>query len=207
MMMCRLEELPPNERMQTHRVQLSYLNEDDLQKSYDLGYHSRTASMGRVYAHDRTPEKKIDRTNKTTDIRCSGVIMLSNIPKHLIFRNAENERRYLDKLTFRSVSDGSVIYTGSICIDDIPKEEIKTDNNTGKKYINATFKKLERLDTYMNTHQLVIIDAKGNEIEIGRFKEWQSVDGRINTPTQQPYISNDEYNDKELPESIDGIRF
>ena len=67
-MMTRLAELPPNARMQTHDLQLTYLTEEELQKSYKYGYHRRTAHLGRVYVHDLTPEKKVDRSNKASDI-------------------------------------------------------------------------------------------------------------------------------------------
>lgn len=210
MMMFRLAELPPNEKMQTHRVQLSYLNEEDLQKSYDFGYHKRTAAMGRVYEHDRTPERKIDRTNYADDIRLDGIIILSDIPKKLIFANAENAKRYVSSLTLRADPDNGVIYTGSVCVDDIPIQDIQTDLNTGKKYVKVRFIKLDKLDTYMNTHHLIISRDDGSEIEIGRFKEWVSESGRIVQPSTKPEIDeihNTGVNQRQAPEEIGGIKF
>ena len=186
MMMCRLAECEPNERMQTHDVQLSYLTEEEVQKSYDFGYHKRTARMGRVYEHDRTPEKKIDRTNHATDIRIDGVIELSDIPKSAIFVNAENAKSYLSNLTLRSLCDDGIIYTGSICITDIPKDDIQTNPNTGKKFINVRLLMMKQFDTYFNTHVLVIARPDGrNDIEIGRFKEWHR-EGHIPPPQSNP---------------------
>lgn len=208
-MLCRLAELAPNAKMQTHDVQLSYLNEADLQKSLTFGYHKRTAHMGRVYEHDRTPEKKIDRTNRTTDINVYGSIILSDIPKNVIFANAENQKRYVTNLVMRNVSDYSVIYTGTICVDDIPKQDILTDSNTGKKYINVRFIKLHELDTYMNTHQLIIAKADGSEIEIGRFKEWRNENGWRQPRTYTP-PAPDTFrpgNQKQSPDEINGIKF
>lgn len=209
MMMCRLAELPPNAKMQTHNVQLSYLTEEEIQKSYAFGYHKRTAHMGRVYAHDRTPEKKLDRTNNATDIRLEGVVILSDIPKDLIFRNAENAKRYIQGLTIRAAFDNGVIYTGSVCVDDIPKQDVQTDPNTGKKFITTRFIKLPTLDTYFNTHQLIIARPNSNDvIEIGRFKEWRK-EGYVPTsaPPQYPVSSNTGVNQRNMPNEINGIRF
>lgn len=209
MMILRLAERFPNAKQITHDVQLQYLLQSEVDKSYRLGYHDRTAHMGRVYVHDRTPERKIDRTNRSSDVCCDGIIILSDIPKDIIFRNAENDKRYLGKLTFKSTSDDSLIYTGSICVDDIPSQHIKTGPNTGKKYVNTRFKKLEKLDTYMNTHKLVIITDEGSEIEIGRFKEWQRTEGRTMAPppVQPEDIHNTGVNQRQTPESIDGLKF
>ena len=210
MMMCRLAELAPNAKMQTHDIQLSYLTEEDLQKSYDFGYHKRTAHMGRVYEHDRTPSKKIDRTNHAEDIKLDGKITLSDIPKELIFSNAENAKRYITNLTIKAFPDDGLIYTGSVCLDDIPREDIQTDLSTGKKFVTTRFSKLPKLDTYMNTHQLFIKREDGTEIEIGRFKEWISEKGRTTRTSVQPNfdeIHNTSVNQRQTPDEIGGIKF
>ena len=211
MMMCRLAELPPNERMQTHDIQLSYLTPEDLQKSYDFGYHKRTAHMGRVYEHDRTPEKKIDRTNNARDIDLRGDICLSDIPRDLIFTNAENAKKYIANLTFKSVSDDGIIYAGAICVSDIPDKDIWQDKDTGKKYVSVRLIRLKMLDTYMNTHQLIIARQDGSEIEIGRFKEFHR-NGYIpnNDKSNTDYsdeIHNTSVNQRETPTEIGGFRF
>lgn len=211
MMMCRLAELPPNERMQTHEVQLSYLTPDDLQKSYDYGYHRRTAHMGRVYEHDRTPEKKIDRTNNASNIRLDGVIVLSDIPKDLIFKNAQNAKRYVTNLTFRGLQDDGRIFTGSICVDDIPRDCIRTNQDNGKKFINVRLQKMNLLDTYFNTHELVIVRDDNSTLQIGLFKEWQK-EGYVPNPSNPASvnpndINNTNMNQRDMPTEIDGIRF
>ena len=206
MSIFRLAELPPNERMQTHDLQLTYLTPEDLQKSYDFGYHRRTAHMGRVYEHDRTPEKKLDRTNNASDVRLDGVIILSDIPKDLIFRNAENAKRYIQGLTIRGISDNGIIYTGSICIDDIPRQDIQTDPNTGKKFISTRFIKLPALDTYFNTHQLIITRPNSDDVvEIGRFKEWRK-EGYVPTSAPQ-YPTPPSPPERNIPDEISGIKF
>lgn len=199
----RLAECPPNEKMITHDMQLMYLNEKEVQKSYDMDYHRRTAHIGRVRVHDRTPEKRIDRTNTAQDIECHGVVVLSDIPKSLIFRNGENDKRYIQNLVFRNSSDDTFIYTGSICVDDIPRDDIKTENYTGKKYVDATFRRLKTLDTYMNTHQLVIVRDDGSAIEIGRFKEFRK-EGAANVPPKEEHTTTVSMRP---PTEINGIRF
>lgn len=206
-MMCRLAECEPNERMQTHDIQLSYLSEEDLQKSYDFGYHKRTAHMGRVYEHDRTPSKKIDRTNRAHDIDLRGNICLSDIPRDLIFANAENAKKYISNLTFKGLHDENFIYTGCICLSDIPKEDRWQDPNTGKKYVSVRLIKLKSLDTYMNTHQLIIARQDGTEIEIGKFKEFQKTNYIPPQNIQYPAPLNMNDNPKDLPSEINGIKF
>lgn len=207
MMMCRLAECEPNARGQTHDIQLSYLTPEDLQKSYDFGYHRRTAHMGRVYEHDRTPEKKLDRTNNASDIDLRGDICLSDIPHELIFTNSQNAKKYITNLTFKGLYDQNYIYTGSICLSDIPKEDRWQDPNTGKRYVSTRLIRLPILDTYMNTHVLVIARPDSDDVvEIGRFKEWRK-EGYVppSAPMQYPEVPNN--NQGDLPSQINGIKF
>lgn len=208
MMMCRLAECEPNERMQTHDVQLSYLTPEDLQKSYDFGYHRRTAHLGRVYEHDRTPSKKLDRTNNAKDIDLRGVIVLSDIKKSEIFKNGENAKRYISNLVIRGIPHSGVIFKGSICVDDIDAKSIITDPNTGKKKINVRFKKTPRMDVYNNTHELVMITNSGDELQIGVFQEFHAIGGVPPAPPNTTgYIPNPPNNQRQCPDEINGIRF
>ncbi|MBD5381995.1 hypothetical protein [Clavibacter sp.] len=200
---CRLAEREPNEKMITHDIQLTYVSPEDLQKSYDFGYHKRTAHLGRVYEHDRTPSKKIDRTNNATDIRLDGVIVLSDIDKSLIFRNGENNKRYLSNLTFRGLNGSDeCIFTGSVCIDDIPLSDIKTNHENGKKFINVRLRKMNQLDTYFNTHELVIARNDGECVQIGLFKEWRK-EGSVQS--QNPQSPSNPT--KNVPDTLNGLRF
>lgn len=204
---CRLAECEPNEKMRTHEIQLTYVNPEELQKSYDFGYHRRTAHMGHVYEHDRTPSKKIDRTNNASDIRLDGVIVLSDIPKELLFKNAENAKYYLSNLTFRGLKEDGYIYTGSICASDIPKQDINIDPDTGKKFINVRLRKMEKLDTYFNTHELVIARQNGECVTIGLFKEWKK-EGYVPPTEPIPYIPPSEpMKPRNTPSEIGGIKF
>ena len=161
--------------------------------------------MGRVYEHDRTPSKKLDRTNNARDIDIRGDICLSDIPHELIFSNAENAKKYISNLTFKGVYDSNFIYTGSICLSDIPKEDRWQDPNTGKKYVSVRLVKLKTLDTYMNTHTLIIARQDGTEIEIGKFKEWKR-DGYIPPQNPQNPIHPSEP-PKNVPDTLNGIKF
>lgn len=205
LMILRLAELPPNYKSQTHCVQLVYLTSEYIQRYNANGIHDRTVRMGRVYEHDRTPSKKLDRRNISTNIVCDGTISLSDIPKEKIYQSPYNRRRYISDLTFRSLNQDSTIYTGCICIDDIPNELIKMEYATGKKFINVRFKQLAIIDTYMNTHQLVVKTDHGTEIEIGRFREWSRVSDSQN-PNQESFPFPAQ-NNPHTPFSIDGIKY
>lgn len=207
LMILRLSECRPNARNMTHEVQQMYLTPEAIEEGKRLGYHDRTMHMGRVYQHDRTPSKKIDRTNVTRAIDCKGTVCLSDIPKDLIKRNAENNKRYLSKLTFKSMEDDRYVYTGYICLDDIPAHHIYSNLTNGKRYINVRFKKLVRLDTYMNTHLLVVVAGDGQEIEIGRFKEWEKSDNPAPQSEKKEEKHTTTVNPRPMPTDIDGIKF
>lgn len=210
LMTLRISESQPNAAMRTHVLQLGYLNYEEVGKAKNAGAYERSQRIGNVYEHDHTPSKKVNRTNNATNIKCYGKIVLSDIPKDLIFSNAENAKRYVSNLHFKFYSDRHRIYTGCVCIDDIPRDEIRTDADTGKKYINAAFKRMPKLDTYMNTHHLVIMTKDGSEVEIGRFKEWvaedktESAPPPASAPTQEHTTT---VNPRDTSFSIDGIKF
>lgn len=209
MMICRLHESEFNSRSQTHDVQLTFLYPEDLsQKDEDWNFRYRTEHLGRVYVHGRDYNNgRIDYTNRADSLSCEGRIILSDIPKNLIFRNAENARRYLDRLVFRALHSNDTIYTGFICIDDIPCEDIKIDMQTGKRYIDVKFVKLQKLDTYMNTHQLIIARDDGTEIEIGRFREWEKQEQDAVKRESETISESEGTKRMPPPDEISGIRF
>lgn len=208
LMILNLREMDPNPDMISHRMSLFYLTKEAHQRDKALGRHRQTQRMGRVYVRDDTPSKKLDRTNRATDIICEGIIMLSNIPETSMSFNNQDKKRYLPNTVFKPYGDDSAVYTGMIGVDDIPKEYIQTDSNTGKKYVKCRFCKLEILDTYMNTHHLVIKAQDGSEIEIGRFKEWSKTDSNPSAPNPTPPEEHTTtVNQRQTPQSIDGIKF
>lgn len=204
----RMVAEPPNAEMITHTLQLGYLNYDEVKQAKKMHVYDRTQKLGRVREHDRTPSKKIDRTNHASDIMLDGIIVLSDIPKDLIFREGHNRKRYISKLAFRCLNgNDGMIFTGSVCIDDIPRDCIETNLHNGKKFIKARLKKMEHLDTYFNTHELVIARPDSEDvISIGLFKEWRK-EGYVptNEPLSYPEVPNN--NQRDLPSEINGIRF
>lgn len=203
-MTLRLIECPPNEKLITHDVQLGYTDWDEVNKARQMGYYDRSQHMGRIRVHDRTPARKVDRTNKSLNVEFKGTVTLSDIPKSLIFRNGLNDKRYVNNLVFKNPSDDAYIYTGSICVDDIPREYIQTETYTGKKFVDTIFHKLKFIDTYMNTHGLYIAKSDGTEIEIGRFREFKK-DGLIlnNAPKEEHTTTVN----MRPPQEINGIKF
>lgn len=204
----RLAECPPNERAQTHDVQMTFFSPEEFQKTCDFSSFYRVSHLGRVYEHDNSLENRRDRTNRARDVQYHGTIVLSDIPRNLILMNSQNSKRYVGDLTFRAKADDGVVFTGVLCVDDIPREDVYTDMNTGKKYVHARLVKLEKLDTYMNSHQLIIMRDDGTVIEIGRFKEWQREGYQPNQQPQSPqYPEPQNNNQKNIPDSIQGIKF
>ena len=65
----------------------------------------------------------------------------------------------------------------SICVSDIPKEQIKTGTN-GKKYLNIVVDERKSPDNYGNTHSVTISqskeerEAKTPKVYVGNGKEF-----------------------------------
>lgn len=193
----------------SHIMQLIYFSPEYTEKAKQKGIWNPTMRMGRLYPRIRG--LTVDRTNLATDIRLEGVIVLSDIPKHKIRVNRESKKRFIEGLMIKSKYDDSVVYTGVVSIDDIPKDRIKTDNNTGKKYITTRLKKMATMDIFDNTHVLMLVSENGSELEIGRFKEWKkeghTSDSEKNIQESQNETHNTGVNQRQNPESIDGLRF
>lgn len=214
-MTMRMSEVPPNEDLITHDLQLGYINYEEVDKAKKMGHYKQSQRIGRVREHDRTPSKKVNRDNsKAIDLISDGAICLDNIPDEMLLRNPNTGKCYI-KCTFRRKGkDGTAIFsTGAICIDDIPQECIITNPRTGKRNVKCRFKRSEYMDTYYNTHELVCVMSDGSEIEIGRFREWAqatNVQKRIaqfqsNENPQSQDAPTPETNKKEDNIIIDGL--
>lgn len=187
-----VEELKPNERNQSHEFIF-------LHKKHNNKYEK--LSVGRMYPLLRN----LGRSQNTgLNIILTGTIILSDIPKKYILRSRSSGKRYVMNLTLRRFDD-NYIYTGSVCIDDIPFEFIQTDPNTGKRFINTVLRIIDRMDSYANTHKLMLRTEDGQELEIGRFKEWRKE--RVDpAPAEQiPQGNNTEV--KQSPQTFNGVRF
>lgn len=69
---------------------------------------------------------------------------------------------------------------GSICLSDIPREQIKKANN-GKLYVNIRISERREPDVYGNTHNIDCKPKKEERIEgvnyyIGKAQHWQPVE-------------------------------
>lgn len=204
-----LDECLQNAAQRTHKVELAYLNNEEVAKAKQAGRFERTQRLGNVYEKIKNV-KKINRYNGASDITCDGTIALSDIPEEKIIDNRQNGKKYLHDVVLKKPDTRNIIYTGFVCIDDIPRHLIRTDDSTGKKLVRCRFQKMPLLDTYMNTHQLVVHMDDGSEIEIGRFKEWV----KSEQSTEERKIENASTNEEHTttvnprpPQSIDGIRF
>lgn len=207
------KEQPPNPKGYTHIMQLIYENPDKTAEAKRKGTWRPTMRMGRLYEHLKTKELTVDRTNHATDIRLDGILVLSDIPKDRLVLNKKTGKRLLGNLTIKANASDTTIFTGAICVDDIPKDRINLDPNTGKKYIHIRFLKMNKFDVHGNTHILVLVSGNNSEIEIGRFKEWVKEGQTSVIPSQPPQMKNESdihdtgVNQRQTPESIDGLRF
>lgn len=202
------KEQEANPKGVSHTMQLIYYSPEHTKEAKRKGIWNPTMRMGHIFP--RIKGLAVDRTNHATNIDLNGIVVLSDIPKSRIKVNRDSKKRFVEGLVLRSKHNDNTIYTGTICVDDIPKDRIKTDPDTGKKYIMTRFKKMEKFDIYDNTHILMLVSDNGSELEIGRFREW--VKNRDN-PEQSihpsnPYeIHNTCVNQRQTPESIDGLKF
>lgn len=207
------KEQPPNPKGYTHIMQLIYENPGKTAEAKRKGTWEPTMRMGRLFAREKGKKyESVDRTNYATEIRLEGTLILSDIPKNKLVLNKNTGKRLLGNLTIKANESDTTIFTGAICVDDIPKDRINTDLNTGKKYIHIRFLKMNKFDVHGNTHILVLVSNNSSEIEIGRFKEWVK-EGKTPVsppPSQQPNeseIHDTGVNQRQTPESIDGLKF
>lgn len=207
LMPITFRECPPNPEMISHTAQLVFRNKDEVHKARDQGYFDKTQRIGRMRVIAKNPEKKLDLTNHAAEIRCDGMLTLNDIPRRYIIVNKINGKRYVENLEFRPANKSDVVYTGALCLDEIPQENIQIDPDTGKRRVYLRFVKRKFLDVYMNTHQLVIVTPEGFEIEVGQFREWKRADGKESSSDNIPNGDSPNPGYRQDPESIDGFRF
>lgn len=101
-----------------------------------------------------------------------------------------------------------ILCTGALCLDDIRPDDIVQDAKTGKRYVRFTFRKTQYLDKFGNSHEVVIVDDKG-ENQIGLAREWPMAKEQMERigafhspvePTAAPTTPT-------TPTSIDGYKF
>lgn len=205
-MRLHLYEIPPNPDRISHKAGLVW-NDRQTAKKWDRdGTMERVLNLGRVRPHIKEQIPKVDKGNNAEDIPLCGEIILSDIPKGLIYKNFQNKMRYVHNMRVKSLRDDGKVWLGSICVDLIPRHLILEYPDSGKKYIRVRFKKLIKLDNYMNTHILVIDTKDGSEIEIGRFREFRK-DGEVVKSEFPPEEIHDTPVNQRQPESIDGLKF
>lgn len=203
-------EVPANPKRMTHEMKLKFRSRGEADKAEREGWLRKMQHFGRVYPQSRDYNPRRDRTNHTKDIMLDGVINLSDIPRDKIRLNKRNGKRYVYNLTLCPTGDRNIIYTGLICVDDIPRRFVMTDPYTGRKTLNVHFLKTERIDLFMNTHKLLIVSDDGTELEIGTFKEWKK-EGSAEAPQPTPSSDDGEIHNtgvnQRMPDSINGIKF
>lgn len=202
----RMMEEPPNPKGHTHTIALRWNDKKGLEEAHRRGIDRYTRYLGVARSYEKTRITAVQDQNRVEDVEFVGEIVLSDIPKKQLWRQRLNKKWYLPYLKFKSLYDDSKIWTGTICVDDIPEQHILQYPDSGKKYIKVRFKKLDKLDIFMNTHTLIIDAKDGSQIEIGRFREWKK-NGEVIKNGMPPQGIHDTPVNQRTPESIDGLRF
>lgn len=206
MLSLRMMEEPPNPKGYSHLLALQWKDKDGLEYAQKSGIAKRTRKMGTAVAYDSQRVTDVRNQNFVEDVEFIGEIILSDIPKKQFWKQRQNKKWYIPYLQFKSRYDDSKIWTGSICTSDIPENHILEYPDSGKKYVKVRFKKMDKLDLYMNTHTLIIDTKDGSQIEIGRFREWKK-QGEVVKNEIPPQEIHDTPVNQRTPESIDGLRF
>lgn len=123
------------------------------------------------------------------------------------FMRPLDERTYKKKDRTNNMT--SILATGVICLSDITPDDIETDPRTGKKYLRTTFKKMQLLDDFNNSHELVVSRPDG-DIPIGLYREWPGASeqlSRIGAMQPKQVQKTDSPPPKEIPTKIDGLVF
>ena len=81
---------------------------------------------------------------------------------YLFVASEDDESKKLDK-TNNMIP---ILCEGRLFLDSISSEDIKTDQRTGRKYVNVTFRKSRLLDAFGNSHEFVVKTDYG-EHQIG----------------------------------------
>lgn len=202
----RMMEEPPNPKGHSHTIALRWNDKKGLEEAHRKGIDRYTRNLGVARAYEKTRVTEVHDQNCVEDIEFAGEIVLSDIPKKQFWRHRQSNRWFIPYLRFKSIHDDEKIWTGSICISDIPENHIHEYPDSGKKYVRVRFKKMDKLDIYMNTHTLIIDAKDGSQIEIGRFREWKK-QGEVIKNEIPPQEIHDTPVNQRTPESIDGLLF
>jgi hypothetical protein len=198
----------------THKVAMLYHNREEIEKARLSGRRNRSEYCGKGYIWIKDDEKLKDYSNENaTDIYVKGEIYLDNIfPSDIISDPFKGHRHF--KCSFRAVKNGTPIYlNGYVMMSDIMDEDIVINPNTGKKTLPCVLRKLKMSDPFFQTHGLYLTRKDGNEIEIGRFKEYKEateINQRIVSAQEEldpQVLENEEELPKQPPIYLDGYKF
>lgn len=93
---------------------------------------------------------------------------------HLFVNNPAPKADYTNNMT-------QIFCDGKLFLDSIQREDIKTDPMTGRKYVDFRFRKTERLDSFGNSHEVIVRTDYG-EHQIGLAKEIRDEEGWFTPP-------------------------
>lgn len=135
-----------------------------------------------------------------------------NKAKQLGYYDTANNLGYLYVRADGDGKDAKVDYTnnmtqifcdGKLFLDSIQREDIKVDPMTGRKYIDFSFRKTPKLDSFGNSHE-VIVRTEYGEHQIGLAKELRDKDGWFSQPSENTQQPNE---NKQTPSEYDGYKW
>lgn len=175
--MFYLDEVPPNEFGQSHRLRLAFPLLVDYREAKAKKLMDKTQGIGAAYVRGQLPPEDMRNGYDNSDATffdADGCICLEHIPESAKFVNRPMHELCVRCMLRQSKWGESPIYlTGVIVLDEIPPSAIQLDELTGKHYVLCRIMKTEYTDRARNTHMLFAILPNGDEMEIGAFREWK----------------------------------
>lgn len=120
--------------------------------------------------------RNYDEVNKAEQL---GYSRASNYMGYLFVRNPapELKRDYTNNMT-------EIHCKGKIFVDSIQREDIKTDPETGRRYVNFEFRKTQKIDIFGHSHEAVVKTDYG-EHQIALATEITSGEPEIEAAAKQ----------------------
>lgn len=140
----------------------------------EVNSQMRTNSI-RLGYRDNEEVEKAKRLGYFKSAKNLGYLYLSSYDKEL-------KADYTNNMT-------PILCNGKLFLDSIQNDDIKTDPMTGRKYIDFSFRKTKVLDSFGNSHEVIVGDCE-SEHQIGVAKEIPIEHGEITTnpPTSDEQI-------------------
>lgn len=86
------------------------------------------------------------------------------------------DRLYCGNAKFVQTRYGDIVKV-SLCLDDIPEEEVYVSEKTGKRYVTVDVKEMRSQDRFGNTHSVEVNTYKPDSKRTGTRKSYRDDSG------------------------------